>query len=287
MKVIIIGASGLIGRKLFLVLKKKYKTIGTFNSNKAHKKFIRFDIKKDKISKINKEIKKNDIFIILSAYSNPGWISQNKKEAENVNVLMTKKLIDQIIKLKCKIIFMSSVEVFNGKKKYFLEKDKPKPLNFYGKAKYEIEKYIQKKSKNYLILRTSWNSDKTLHGRCVIELTYNTIKKKNAKMAKDNLFSITNVEDTCSIIQKHLMSKNKILHIASREKISRSILANRIKNYSKKKLKFKIVTHSKINYLEPRSKINLLRSDDEIIKKYNFKKIDFLIRRKTKLLDAV
>lgn len=287
MKVFIIGASGLIGQKLFLSLNKKYKTIGTYNLNQTNKKFIKFDMSRDKILKINKRIRVNDIFIILSGYSNPGWISQNKREAKKLNILMTKKIINQIIKLKCKVIFMSSVEVFNGKKKYFLENDKPEPLNFYGKAKYEIEKYIQKKTKNYLILRTSWNSDKTLHGRCVIELTYNTIKKNNAQMAKDNFFSITNVEDTCSIIKKHLMSKNKILHIASKEKISRSILAKRIKKYSNKKLNFKIVKHSMINYLEPRSKTNLLRSEDEIIKKYNFKKIDNLIKKKTKLLDAI
>lgn len=287
MKVYIIGASGLIGKNLYLTLTKKYKTIGTYNSNQTNKKFVKFNMKKDKISKISKEINENDIFIILSAYSNPGWISQNKREANDLNVLTTKKLIDQIIKLKCKIIFMSSVEVFDGKKKYFLETDKPNPLNFYGKAKYNIEKYIQKKTKNYLILRTSWNSDKVLHGRCVIELTYNSIKKDNAKMAKDNLFSITNVKDTCSIIEKHLMSKSKILHIANKEKISRSILAKRIKKYSNNKLNFKIVKYLKIDYLEPRSKINLLKSNDEIIKKFNFKKIDSLIERKTKLLDAV
>jgi len=287
MKVYIIGASGLIGKNLYLTLTKKYKTIGTYNSNQTNKKFVKFNMKKDKISKISKEINENDIFIILSAYSNPGWISQNKREANDLNVLTTKKLIDQIIKLKCKIIFMSSVEVFDGKKKYFLETDKPKPLNFYGKAKYNIEKYIQKKTKNYLILRTSWNSDKVLHGRCVIELTYNSIKKDNAKMAKDNLFSITNVKDTCSIIEKHLMSKSKILHIANKEKISRSILAKRIKKYSNNKLNFKIVKYLKIDYLEPRSKINLLKSNDEVIKKFNFKKIDSLIERKTKLLDAV
>jgi len=287
MKVFVVGASGLIGQKLFLTLKKKYETIGTYNTNQINKKFVKFNMKKDKISKISKEIKENDIFIILSAYSNPGWISQNKREAYKLNVLTTKKLIDQIIKLKCKIIFMSSVEVFDGEKNYFLETDEPRPLNFYGKTKYKIEKYIQKKTKNYLILRTSWNSDETLHGRCVIELTYNTIKKKNAKMAKDNLFSITNVKDTCSIIKKHLMSKGKIIHIANGEKISRSILAKRIKKYSNNKLNFKIVKYLDINYLEPRSKINLLKSDDEIVRKFNFKKINYLIKKKTKLLDAV
>ena len=180
---------------------------------------------------------------------------------------------------------MSSVEVFNGKKSFFIEKDKPNPLNYYGKAKYEIEKYIQKKTENFVILRTSWNSDEILHKRCVIELTYNTLKNKNAKMAKNNFFSITNVNDTCEIIQKHLRSKKKIVHISNKEKISRSILAKKIKAYSNRKLDFDIVDHKEIRYIEPRAKINLLRSRDKISKNYNYKKIDRLIKKKVKLLD--
>ena len=49
MKVYIIGASGLIGKNLFLTLTKKYKTIGTYNSNRTNKKFVKFNMKKDKI----------------------------------------------------------------------------------------------------------------------------------------------------------------------------------------------------------------------------------------------
>jgi len=285
MKIYIIGASGLIGQKLFSTLNKKYKVIGTYNLNKTNTKFIKFDLEKDKITKLSKKITNDDIFIILSAYTNPGWISENIDKTRKLNLLGTKKLIDQIIMFKSKIIFMSSVEVFDGKKKFFLETDKPNPLNFYGKKKYEIEKYIQKKTKNFLILRTSWNSDNILHNRCVIELTYNTIRNGNAKMAKDNLFSITNIKDTCDIIKKFIFSKNKILHISNNKRISRSILARRINYYSKKKFHFKIVNFSEIKFVEPRSKINLLRSTNQYIKNFSFKNIDNLIKKKTKLLD--
>jgi dTDP-4-dehydrorhamnose reductase len=285
MRIFIIGASGLIGKKLFSILKKKFEVVGTYTTNKVNKNLIKFDMRKHKISRISKKIGSNDIFIILSAYSNPGWISQNMKEAKNLNILMTKKLIDQIVKIKSKIVYMSSVEVFDGKKKFFIEKDKPNPLNYYGKAKYEIEKYIQKKTNNFVIFRTSWNSDDFLHQRCVIELTYNTIKKKGAKMAKNNFFSITYTGDTSEIIKKHLNSKKKIIHIANQEKFSRSILARKIKKYSKKKLSFTVVDHNDIEYAEPRSKINLLKTQDKIAKKHNFRIIENLIKKKVQLLD--
>jgi dTDP-4-dehydrorhamnose reductase len=287
MKIFIIGASGLIGRTLFFTLSKKFRVFGTYNLNKTNKRFIKFDITKDNIDKLCAKINEDDIFIILSAYTNPTWISKNKTKSKKTNLLGTKKLIDQIISYKSKIVFMSSVEVFNGKKNFFTEKDKPNPLNFYGKAKYEIEKYIIKRSKNYLIFRTSWNSDDVIHGRCVIELTYQTIKKGNAKMAKDNFFSITHVRDTCKIMKKHIFLKNKILHVSNNRKISRSILARKINDIVKKKMFYKVVNFSEIKFTEPRAKNSLLKSLDDYIKNFNFKNTDNLIKRKIKLIEKI
>ena len=62
------------------------------------------------------EVKKGDIFYILSAYSNPSWIAQNKEEAKDLNYDKTIQLIDFLIEKETKIIFMSSVEVFDGKR---------------------------------------------------------------------------------------------------------------------------------------------------------------------------
>ena len=80
-------------------------------------------------------------------------------------------------------------------------------------------------------------------------------------------------------------NENKILHISNNKRISRSILARRINYYSKKKFHFKIVNFSEIKFVEPRSKINLLRSTNQYIKNFSFKNIDNLIKKKTKLLD--
>ena len=101
------------------------------------------------------------------------------------------------------------------------------------------------------------------------------------------IFSITNVNDTCEIIRKHLRSKKKIVHISNKEKISRSILAKKIKEYSDNKMNFDIVDHKEIKYIEPRAKVNLLRSKDKISKNFNYKKMDGLIKKKVKLLYSI
>jgi len=291
MRVIIIGASGLIGINLFNYLNsKKIKTIGTYFKNKTHKKFIKFDISKDIISKNVKNINKKDIFIIFSACTNPSWISKNKKYAKKINIVSTKRIIKQINKFKSKIIFMSSVEVFDGGKKNFYESDTVNPLNYYGKTKLEIENYIKKNCKSYLICRTSWNSALYLHDRCVIELTYKTILKKNAMMAQDNIFSITHVNDLCKVLYNNLNSKRKILHISNTEKITRFELAKKIKSLSrlKKKMNFQNVKFSQIKYKEPRALKNLLRSKERSISNnFKFLKIGKMIKKKVMLLDKI
>ncbi len=180
------------------------------------------------------------------------------------------------------------MEIFNGKKKIYYENDKPDPLNFYGKTKLTIEKYIQKNLENYKIFRTSWNSDIFMGYRCVIELTYKTILGKNAKMAYDNLLSITYVKDLCDAMFKCIFSKEKIIHIANSEFLTRYQLANKIKKYSKRKNQMKFIKckFSEIKYAEPRGLRNILRSN--ILKKYQkkkFKKINSIIIKKVHALD--
>ena len=135
----IIGASGLIGGSLYELLKSKSLDVyGTYSKNNEDN-LIFFDMNKSDFSCFNK-VEENDIFYILSAYSNPSWIAQNKALAEELNYKSTIKFIDFLNVKKAKIIFMSSVEVFDGSKGNYSEDDKPNPLNFYGQTELINEK---------------------------------------------------------------------------------------------------------------------------------------------------
>ena len=88
---------------------------------------VQFDMLKDDINKSIQDINKNDIVVIMSAYSNPGWIFQNQKKAYELNVIATKKLIESLTPHGCKICFMSSVEVFDGSEDAIIEFSNPNP----------------------------------------------------------------------------------------------------------------------------------------------------------------
>ena len=114
-KIYVIGASGLIGNALINNLRSKYNNvIGTYSQNKDIN-LQYFDLNNEDYS-LFLNIRETDVVFIMSAYSKPNWISQNKKEARNLNLTKTISLIKFLKSKNPRIIFMSSVEIFDGEK---------------------------------------------------------------------------------------------------------------------------------------------------------------------------
>lgn len=289
-RIILIGGSGLIGSNLnSLFLKKKFSVIATY-ANNSLPGMIKFDFTKDQLRNTFKDLSKDDIFIILSAYGNPSWIAENKEKAYDLNVKHTINLINEISKIGSKIYFMSSVEIFDGTSKINYESTKPNPLNFYGKTKLKVEQYLKENIKNYHIIRTGWNVGINLKSRCVVSLTYNSLLKDDAKMAKDNSFTITHVEDLCDAISEIIFfNERKILHLCSSEIITRTKLADHIVKMSKngEKMSYREAIFSDIKYNEPRSKLNNLSSEyKEINSDLFFRGAEKTIKEKVSFLDT-
>jgi dTDP-4-dehydrorhamnose reductase len=287
-KYFVIGASGLIGSELLSLLKtKSEQAIGTYTNN-FENGLLKFDMGDPQFSDLG-EVKKGDIFYILSAYSNPSWIAQNKEEAKKLNYDNTIQLIDFLIEKEAKIIFMSSVEVFDGKKGNYCEDDTPNPLNYYGELKLKVEHYLQENYEDFIIARTGWNVGINYKSRCVIQLTYETLLNEEAKMASDNFFSLCHTVDTALGLYKSSKKNNlKKIHIASEKIINRLTMANTIKQNSARgdNMFFKECKFSEIPYSEPRGRINDLNcklSRDQLNMKYFDS--DDLILKKVKYLD--
>ena len=290
-RVIIIGGSGLIGGKLEKILNDKgISTISTCNKN-FQKGLVSYDLTTDKINKISDNFNKSDVFVIMSAVSNPSWIADNKDVAFNINVTSTKRLIDQIINIGSKIFFMSSVEVFDGKSENSLESTVPNPLNYYGFTKFEIEKYLKENYDNYCIIRTGWNVGIDNKSRCVIKLTYETLLKEEAKMATDNSFTISHVEDLADSISKILFNyEKKIVHLCCPNVIYRNELANLVKKLSKfsERMNYKLVKFDEIGYSEKRALKNNLNSEYlDLTKDFKFRDVEKTVKEKVDFLDKI
>ena len=289
MRIIIIGASGLVGSSLYSAAKQEgIDVIGTYNTGKSNV-LIHYDMRVESLKSIVPDLRPQDIIYILSAYSNPSWIFDNQDEARNLNLFATKRLIDEIVNFGSRIVFMSSVEVFDGELGNYNEESSPRPLNLYGKMKFEIEKYLAEKQTNSTIVRTGWNVGWTYKSRCVVKLTYETLIRPYAKMAKDNVFSIIDVRDTArGLLEIGKKSSMKICHLASTPLIFRTELASYIMNFSKYKdrMSYDEGLFSEIPYSEPRSRLNHLDNSLAVSSLgITFRNPEEIIRQKVDLID--
>lgn len=264
-KNIIIGASGLIGGALYDTFSKlNQQVIGTCTTRKSEKKdLINFDMTTDDFSPFLDLINSQDNIYLLSAYSNPSWIYDNKAATKKLNLTGTKKLINALKEKNPRIIFMSSVEVFNGETGNYDEFDLPQPLNYYGQLKYEIEKYLKEEYQNSTIVRTGWNIGLNTSSRCVVALTYESLLRPNARMAIDNQFSVVSVADTANALSRlSAYPEIKLLHICSNEVITRTRLAQLIcaNSVQGDKMLFEDCYFHEIKYTEPRGRLNSLNN---------------------------
>lgn len=152
-KVLVIGASGFIGRKIFEKFSgfKNYLTSGTYHSRASNDLFSLDITNKVNVEKFIINFHPNIIFL-PSALPNVDFCEDNKETAWKINVEGTRYVAKSAQKINAKLIFFSSDYVFDGKGGPYSEKDTPAPINFYGLTK-TVGEGIVSTIDDYLILR--------------------------------------------------------------------------------------------------------------------------------------
>ena len=291
MRMIIVGASGTIGsalRAAAMPLGKE--VVGTCHS-RTHEGLLRYDMREKRLGSVVGEIGPKDTVYLLSSYTDVSWIYANQEKARKLNVRATQRLIDEIAPSGARIIFMSSAEVFDGEGGGYNEKSLPKPLSAYGRMKFEIEEYLSKKKCNSCIVRTGWNVSWEYDHPCVVKMTYKALLSPGAKMAQDNVFSITDVRDTAQgLLKLGQRSDVSVCNLASSPAIARNELASMIMDLSKHKgsMSYETALFADIRYPEKRPRrTNLDNAFAALSLGMDFKPPGMLIRQKVELLDKL
>ncbi len=145
-RIVILGASGFIGNSIYKELCSYFKTFGSYHTKsiefKKNQQFFHYDHEQDDIYEILEAIKPN--VIISSLRGN--FASQ---------ILAHQHIIEYIKQNPCKLIFLSSANVFDAYSKYpSYEKDKTLSESIYGRFKIKIENAIMRLPKRkWVIIR--------------------------------------------------------------------------------------------------------------------------------------
>lgn len=144
-RVLILGASGFLGNAIYKELCSYFKTFGTYNTeNKLFEKnnhFFQYNVEEDDVFEILKALKPT---IVISSLRGD-FLAQ----------VIAHKHITEYLKLnrQCKLIFLSSANVFDGYSKYpSYETDKTLSHSVYGHFKIKIENMLMRLPKKQIVI---------------------------------------------------------------------------------------------------------------------------------------
>ena len=156
MRILVIGGSGVIGFETIKKLRKLgHDVFFTYYKNKTPiSNGFSIDIRDaNKLTNIFQKIIP-DVVIHTTAITNVDLCETNKELATQVNVEGTSNIINECLKNKSKLVYISTSFVFDGTKPNYSEEDATSPTTFYGITKEKGEKLVKNSGLSFLILRT-------------------------------------------------------------------------------------------------------------------------------------
>ena len=153
MIILLTGACGFLGYKIWTKFKDKHEIQGTYNTHNVED-FTKLDItNSEDVAEVFDKIKP-EVVIHTAALTNVDYCEDHRDEAYLVNVIGTKNIVENCKKHNAKLVFISTDAVFEGKEGIiYKEDDIRSPVNHYGYTKLESERLIEESEIEYLILR--------------------------------------------------------------------------------------------------------------------------------------
>lgn len=148
------------------------------------------------------------------------WISEQTAWA--VNVLGTQNIVEACKKTGKRIVYISTDFVFDGKKRSYTEDDKPNPINWYAKTKYEGEKIVQNSELDYMIIRTTYPYRAFFERTDFVRVLISKLEKnENLAMVTDHIFRPTFIDDFANALDILIRTNQKgIFHVVGSQTVT-------------------------------------------------------------------
>jgi dTDP-4-dehydrorhamnose reductase len=252
-RLILIGASGALGAVTLAAARRSgLATIATYGS-RPFEGGVRFRAEADSLARLG--VTAGDTVILFAAYSDQEWVRTHADEARFLNVAATIRLAEEARGAGARFIFLSSEAVFGADRTDgWPEGAAPCPTTEYGRQKAEAEKMLLAFD-NICIVRTGWNVTDRMMDRCVLRSTYQELLSGSARLAQDNVISLTFAGDTAQcLVRVSVQNVIGVVHAVSGIPISRTDMADEIMRASRGgcKMHYQTTLHRDLMFLEPR-----------------------------------
>ncbi len=225
MKVLVIGGSGLLGKKLRdILIEHNYDVYTTYYH--AHPTDIEEQYQLDITQKkdVDSVIKKisPDVIVHAAALTNVDECEIHKDLADNINIQGTKNIAETVEKIGSKLLYVSTDYVFNGTKGLYAEEDLVHPINYYGLSKLKGEEVVKSILDEYLIVRPSVIYGASNEKNFAMWIVENLQRQNRIRIVNDQYVSptlTTDLSEQIVALLKH--DAQGVFHTAGGERINR------------------------------------------------------------------
>jgi len=190
MKILLLGSKGMLGSDCRTVLSQNYEIL---SPDKKELDIVSWDKVIDRMHHLHPEIVLN-----CAAITDLDVCEESRQSymVKKVNVEGPRNIAQASARYDCKVIQISSDQVFNGEKAIpqpYFEDDTQDPLSAYGRSKMESETAVRENASDYMIVRSGWlyGAEGDSFIRSLLTSVYGKKKSRKVKVVEDQYGSPT------------------------------------------------------------------------------------------------
>lgn len=236
MKILVLGASGLVGGNCLKLFREKkgWEVMGThFSFATEHTQFF---------NTLNVEDPKNfdieefapDVILHAGALTHVDYCEENPEESYEKTVKSTQNVAKLVKKFNSKFVYISTDYVFDGKNGPYAEDAETNPLSIYGKHKLEAENIVRQ-AIDHLVVRVTTVYGDEIRNKNFIARILDAIKGEKElelNLPIDQYATPANAFDIARMLQVLLENNERgVFHVASTDFLNRVQLTQRVCGY--------------------------------------------------------
>jgi dTDP-4-dehydrorhamnose reductase len=225
-RILVTGASGLLGLNFCLSKMSDFELTGIANQTRLHSlPFPVFNLDLTQAGKLKKILDQAapDLVINCAAMANLDQCEEFPLEAVRINAEIPEMIAKECALRSVDLIHISTDAVFDGVDGNYCETDIPNPISVYSRTKFEGEQKVLEANPAALVARVNFFGFSVTGKRSLAEFFLNNlISGKKASGFTDIFFSPMYVNDLIDILLEISRKKlSGIYHIVSRDNLSK------------------------------------------------------------------
>jgi len=226
MRILVTGASGLLGINLCLTLADAHAITGLVNHQRIENapfKVMAGDLREAAFLRKAVEKAKPQAIIHCAAAAHIDWCEQHPDEAMHINAEVPGSLAEICLKRDIPLLHVSTDAVFDGKQVEYTEEDEPNPQSVYARSKYLGERNVLAVNPKALVSRVNFFGFSLSGERSLAEFFINNLSAGNPVNGfVDVIFCPLYVKDLVDLFVLMLeKSLSGIYHTVSGESLSK------------------------------------------------------------------